>query len=191
LRSVSQMNEMNYQLYRSRRKSISVEISRDARVIVRAPLRMSIRDIEAFLLSKREWIEKHAALVQQRINDSPAPLSAAERNALVKRAKEEIPARVKIFASRMGVEYGRIAIRTQRTRFGSCSSKRNLNFNLAIMLMPEQIRDYVIVHELAHLKEMNHSQSFWSEVEGIIPDYKEKRKWLQENGIMYINQLNA
>ena len=182
---------IEYELKRSKRKTISVEISRDARIIVRAPLRMSIRDIEAFLNSKQGWIEKHLSSLKQKLVEMPAILTDDERKDLVKQAKIDIPRRVYFYATLMGVEYGKIAIRTQKTRFGSCSSKKNLNFNLVIMLMPDEIRDYVIVHELAHLKEMNHSPCFWSEVEKIIPDYKQKRKWLQDNGIKYLNLIRV
>lgn len=101
---------------------------------------------------------------------------------LVKNAKEIIPVRTRHYARMMGVTYGRIAIRRQRTRWGSCSSKGNLNFNCLLILTPPEVMDYVIVHELCHLIEMNHSKEFWKGVEEIIPNYKEYRKWLKENG---------
>jgi predicted metal-dependent hydrolase len=82
----------------------------------------------------------------------------------------------------MGVEYGRITIRMQKSRWGSCSGKGNLNFNCLLMRTPDEIIDYVVVHELCHLKEMNHSPRFWAEVEKIFPDYKERRKWLKDHG---------
>ena len=86
----------------------------------------------------------------------------------------------------MGVDYNRISIKFQKTRFGSCSTKKNLNFNALVALMPSEILDYVIVHELSHLKEMNHSKQFWREVARVMPDYKSKRKWLKENGTKYM-----
>lgn len=100
----------------------------------------------------------------------------------------DIPKRVKTFAPIVGVDYGRITIRTQKTRWGSCSSKGNLNFNCLLMAMPEEIRDYVVVHELCHRKQMNHSDKFWAEVEKILPDYKERRKWLRDNGEKIMNR---
>lgn len=94
----------------------------------------------------------------------------------------DIPQRVRKYAPIVGVDYGRITIRMQKSRWGSCSSKGNLNFNCLLMAMPEEIRDYVVVHELCHRKQMNHSDKFWAEVEAVLPDYKEKRKWLRDNG---------
>lgn len=91
---------------------------------------------------------------------------------------------VEYFARQVGVDYGRITIRNQKTRWGSCSSKGNLNFNCLLMLAPAEILDYVVVHELCHRKEMNHSKAFWAEVEKVLPDYRESVKWLKEKGIV-------
>lgn len=85
----------------------------------------------------------------------------------------------------MGVSYGSITVREQKTRWGSCSAKGNLNFNWKLVLMPEEILDYVVVHELAHRLQMNHSTEFWDEVEKILPDYRKRRQWLKENGQKY------
>lgn len=101
----------------------------------------------------------------------------------------DIPQRVKKFAPIVGVEYGRITIRMQKSRWGSCSSKGNLNFNCLLMAMPEEIRDYVVVHELCHRKQMNHSDKFWAEVEKVLPDYKASRKWLRDNGEEIMNSV--
>ena len=108
---------------------------------------------------------------------------------LKKQARAYLTARVRYFAPIIGVEYGQIAIRAQKTRFGSCSSKGNLNFNCILMRMPPVIVDYVVVHELCHRKQVNHSAAFWSEVEKVLPDYRKARKWLRENGRFYIAAL--
>ncbi len=176
----------SYELKRSKRKSISVEISREAKVIVRAPLKMSVKDVEAFLNSKSEWIDKHLSAMKEKLATMPRKLSEAEKNELKKNAKIIISKRVEYFAKIMGVDYNRISIKFQKTRFGSCSTKKNLNFNALVALMPSEILDYVIVHELSHLKEMNHSKQFWREVARVMPDYKPKRKWLKENGTKYM-----
>ena len=178
-----------YTLKRSTRKSISIEINRDAQIIVRAPLKMSVRDIESFIVSKNDWIDKHLSSMNEKLISSPHKLSDEEKNDLKKNAKIVLTKRVERFAKIMGVSYKQISIRFQKTRFGSCSTKGNLNFNALVALMPAEITDYVIVHELAHIKEMNHSPAFWREVEKVIPDYQQKRKWLKDNGIKYIQLI--
>ena len=90
--------------------------------------------------------------------------------------------KVKHYAGLMNVQYGRITIRNQKTRWGSCSSKGNLNFNCLLMLAPDEVVDYVVIHELCHLIEMNHSKAFWKQVEQMMPDYKKHRKWLKDHG---------
>lgn len=97
--------------------------------------------------------------------------------------------RAEYYAPLIGVTYNRIAIRAQHTRWGSCSGKGNLNFNCLLALVPAEVLDYTVVHELCHLKEMNHSPKFWGEVEKILPDYKQCRKWLKENGPKVIARI--
>ena len=104
-------------------------------------------------------------------------------------AKRVIPDRVKYYAGIMGVTFGKITIKNQKTRWGSCSSKGNLNFNCLLMLTPDKVRDYVVIHELCHLKQMNHSKMFWAEVEKVMPDYKVYRQWLSRNGNMLIERM--
>ena len=118
-------------------------------------------------------------------------MSKEELAKLTRLAKEILPIKVAYYARIMGVSYERIAIRHQKTRWGSCSSLGNLNFNCLLMLVPEAVQDYVVVHELAHRKEMNHSARFWAEVEKIIPDYKKHRKWLKDNGGELILRLRG
>lgn len=176
-------------LIRSRRKTISIEVTTDAQVIVRAPNRAPLSDINRFIGEKADWIDKSLNKMRQRqVEQSQRKeLSPQEVKLLVTRAKRIIPQRVRYYADIMGVTYGRITIRMQKSRWGSCSGKGNLNFNCLLMRTPETIIDYVVVHELCHLKEMNHSPRFWAEVEKVLPDYKERRKWLKdhESEIMY------
>lgn len=96
------------------------------------------------------------------------------------RAREIITRRVEYFAPQVGVTYNRIFIKEQKTRWGSCSSLGNLNFNWKLILLDTELLDYVVVHELAHRKQMNHSAAFWSEVEKVLPDYRERRRRLRE-----------
>lgn len=107
---------------------------------------------------------------------------------LIKDAKVYIPNRVEYYSKIIGVCYNRITIRKQRTRWGSCSSDGNLNFNCLLMLMPHEVIDYVVVHELCHRKHMNHSKAFWAEVEKVLPDYKKQVEWLKTDGSVIINR---
>lgn len=178
---------MDYTLIRSRRKTVAIEITCRGEILVRAPLRMAKRDIQRFVASRRDWIEAHLA----RINQRPVVpvLTEAELQTLARQAKEIIPGKAAHYASAMGVTFGRITIRAQRTRWGSCSAAGNLNFNCLLMLTPEDVLDYVIVHELCHRKEMNHSPRFWSEVETVLPDYRTRRKWLKDQGAALMARL--
>ncbi len=97
-------------------------------------------------------------------------------------ARKVIEDRTKSISLEAGFKYNRVSIREQSTRWGSCSSERNLNFNWKLILAPPQVLDYVVVHELSHTVEMNHSKSFWNVVEKVMPNYMEYRKWLRVNG---------
>ncbi len=175
---------VNIRIIRSNRKTVAIQISSPEEVTVRAPLRMPERVIRRLLEEKRGWIEKHLekAARQAEERHSQPQMTAQELNSLADAALRQIPPRVQQRAAQMNIRYGRITIRNQRTRWGSCSSKGNLNFNCMLMLCPDDVIDYVIVHELCHRKEMNHSPRFWQLVASILPDYKTPRRWLKENG---------
>ena len=148
---------------------------------------MSNGDIRRFVESKSGWIEKH---LEKRTAAARLPVFTDEQlQVLARQARQTIPERVAHFAPLVGVTYGRITIRSQHTLWGSCSSKGNLNFNCLLMLTPPEVLDYVVVHELCHRKEMNHSARFWAEVEHVLPDYGIQRKWLRENGTALISRL--
>jgi len=115
-------------------------------------------------------------------NSNLKPLNELDIKLFTTKAKRIIPVKVKKYADIIGVDYGRITIKMQKSRWGSCSSKGNLNFNCLLMNAPDEIIDYVVVHELCHRKEMNHSPRFWAHVEKVLPDYKERRKWLKDHG---------
>lgn len=173
----------NAQVIRSSRKTLSLQIKPDGAIIVRAPLRLPQREIDRFLEEKSGWIEKHLAMVaSSNAAGEESPLDADDIRELAQEALADIPERVRKFAQIMGVTYGRITIRNQTTRWGSCSTSGNLNFNCLLMLAPEEIRDYVVVHELSHRRHMDHSAAFWAEVGAVLPDYKSRVKWLKDNG---------
>lgn len=181
----------NVHIIRSRRKTISIRIKTDLNIEVRAPLKVSDARINEFLNEKSNWIEKHMLKIkeQQKQREQIVPLTEDEIRELANKAKEIIPERVKYYAELMGVSYGRITIRNQKTRWGSCSSKGNLNFNCLLMLAPSEVMDYVIVHELCHLKELNHSKRFWQEVSKVMPDYEKYNLWLKEYGNQLIMRM--
>ena len=181
---------MNYRVIRSNRKTLSLEIRPDGSLLVRAPYGMSEARIHQFVTSHQRWIDRHEEQLRARRQQAPAAhLTYDQLRELGDQALEVIPGKVRSYAAHMGVTYGRITIRNQKTRWGSCSSKGNLNFNCLLMLMPEEILDYVIVHELAHRIEMNHSAAFWLIVEKELPDYRKRRKWLKDNGDHYLQMM--
>ena len=188
--------ELEYQiahaeLIRSGRRTLSLEIRKDGGLRIRAPYRMPERDIRRFIRKNLNWLvtkmdqaKRHARSLQETI-----PFTEAELRELAGQARRELLPRAAVFAGRMGVTYGRIAIRHQKTRWGSCSSKGNLNFNCLLMLAPKEVQDYVLIHELAHRREMNHSPRFWALVEAQMPEYKEQRRWLRTQGKTLIERL--
>ena len=173
------------EIIRSRRKTVSLQITPEGKLIVRCPSRMSRAEIDAFVQSKRRWIEARLAALPPKA----APFTPEQLEDLRRRAAEVIPERVSYHAARMGVSCGRVTIRAQRSRWGSCSGKGNLNFNCLLMEAPPEVLDYVVVHELCHRLEMNHSARFWALVERFLPDYRTHRDWLKKNGSSLIARL--
>lgn len=138
---------------------------------------------------ERNALRRTAERTRRNVEQRPAERTgrnAEQRLIYIRKLAEEarryFPGRTAYFARIVGVDYRRITIRSQKTRWGSCSSLGGLNFNCLLMQAPEEIRDYVIVHELCHRLEMNHSRRFWAEVERVMPDYKTRRKWLKDHG---------
>ncbi|WP_373212001.1 M48 family metallopeptidase [Ruminococcus sp. 5_1_39BFAA] len=182
--SLTDVQPFRYKVIRSKRRTMALEIRQDGQVVVRAPYRISQVRIQRFVEEKADWIQKNLEKIQnQQQEKTQLPkLSQEERIRLQKAAGEVFLQRSRYFAELLNVHFNRITIREQKTRWGSCSSNRNLNFNWKLMLAPPEILDYVVVHELCHLKEMNHSPAFWHEVEQILPDYAQRKKWLKDNG---------
>lgn len=168
-----------YEWIRSGRKTIAIQVKPDGRIVVRSPYRVSRKQVERFLEEKSQWIKTQQEKLRKG-EEAKREITDEMRKRGVRMAMELIPERVRYYADIMGISYGRITIREQKTRWGSCSCKGNLNFNWKLMLMPPEILDYVVVHELAHRKEMNHSRDFWKIVEQVLPDYQERRKRLRE-----------
>lgn len=186
------MNHLNTKIniIRSRRKTISCMI-KNGTVEVRAPLRMSEVQIQEFLKRHWAWIEKTLEKdrkLKEDLEKLPS-ITFEEITKLAEEAKKVIPQRVSFYAEKIGVTYGRITIRNQKTVWGSCTAKGNLNFNCLLMLTPPEVIDCIVVHELCHRKYMNHSAAFYAEVIKAFPDYRKWEKWLKENGKRLIAQM--
>ncbi len=190
------MNSKNMQIIRSSRKTAAIEIKLDMRVLVRVPYRMKQADIERFINEKADWIEKHLKIMQARIENAQrelpvVPFSVSEIEELCTQALKKLVPHIAELAEIVGVSYGRITIRNQVSRWGSCTADGNLNFNCLLTLFPDEVADYVIIHELCHRRYMNHSKEFWAEVEKFCPDFKAQKKWLRDNGNEYIKRMRA
>lgn len=183
---------MEYQLIRSNRRTLSASI-KDGELIVRAPLRLKESEIERFLEEHRGWIEKQLkrAEEQKKELETVDKLTMEDIRKLADDAMRVIPERVKVYAEKIGVTYGRITIRNQRSKWGSCTAKGNLNFNCLLMLAPGEVLDSVIVHELCHRKYMNHSDKFYTEVLRVFPEYRKWDKWLKDNGNILIRRMTG
>ena len=182
---------MDFEIIRSSRKTISLQLVSPDRAVVRASLIISTHDIQTFIQKNEKWLEKHRQqmLEAQREMGDGAPFAPEELRALAQQAVRVLPDRLRRFAPLVGVDYGRVTVRCQRTKWGSCSARGNLNFNCLLMLCPPEVLDYVVVHELCHRKELNHSPRFWAEVERVMPDYKKHRDWLKQNGSRLIARI--
>lgn len=170
---------MEYRLIRSRRKTLAIEISREAQVVVRAPLKLPRREIEGFLAEKRDWIALHLERQRQRNAAHPEPDEATWRR-WREQARRELPERVAHYAPLMGVAPTAIHFSRAKTRFGSCSAKNSVTFSLRLMDYPPAARDYVVVHELAHIRYKNHGREFYRFVASVLPDWKQRAALLKQ-----------
>jgi hypothetical protein len=213
-----------YKIIRSRRKTIALIIEPDGRLVVRAPKRVSNKEIKRLVAHKEKWVRKKQAEVQKNnqfnkpksfidgetlwylgktyplkiVDDLAQPLVLGRKFYLARdarryareiftewyreQARAEVTRRAAYYTNQHGLQYRRIRITSARTRWGSCSSAGNLNFTWRLVMAPPRVINYVVAHEVAHLKIKNHSKSFWRLVEHIMPDYKRYQTWLKENG---------
>jgi predicted metal-dependent hydrolase len=215
---------MDYTVIRSQRKTLAVEITREGKILVRAPLRLACREISVFVDHNRGWIVRKLshvkALQKERLprqfqegesflflgelhrlsfieggeclwresgkfllgRDLSAKAGALIRTWYRARAREVLEDRLEIFALPMRLRYGSVRITDARERWGSCNPRGSLSFAWRLVMAPPRIIDYVVVHELTHLVEGNHSGRFWDRVGKVLPDYRDCRTWLRENG---------
>ena len=169
---------MDIEIIYSNRRTLSISV-KEGRVIVRAPRGITRSRIDAFVNKNREWIEKRIEITKNQ-RDPIAGMTDAQIRRLRETARACLTAKTEYYAEIMGLKCGRITITGAKTRFGSCSSKGNISYSYRLMLYPEAAIDYVVVHELAHLVEMNHSRRFYAVIEKILPDYKERIKLLKK-----------
>lgn len=168
--------DIKFDIMRSDRRTVSLEITKDLRVLVRAPRRMKYEDIETFVLKHRAWIDAHLDRAKAR----ELEFEREDEAALRKKAARVIPEKVRYYSSVMGLEPTGVRITGARTRFGSCSPKNSLSFSCYLARYPDEAIDYVVVHELAHIKEKNHGKKFYAIIEKVLPDYKERIALLKE-----------
>lgn len=187
------IGEYNVEVRRSKRKSAAIKITADMQIVVFVPLYVSDNEIERMVISKSKWIDEHMLKVQSTIDERSKleKITFEQVKELADQAVEYIPKRVKYYAEKENFVYNKITIKNLVSRWGSCSTKGNLNFNCLLMLTPDYVIDYIVVHELCHLREMNHSEKFWAEVEKIIPDYQRAELWLKQNGGNLISRMRG
>lgn len=214
---------LEYELIRSRRRTVSITVGADGRVVVRAPQRLARRDIDAMVGEKRRWIEEKLALVRHRAQLHPRREAASGEQLLYlgqplllvfsdhirrperlqntlalpkalqakadravqawyrQEALEYLRSRVEHFSRVYAIPYASVGVTAARRRWGSCSAAGSINFAWRLILCPPEVIDYVVVHELCHVRHLNHSAAFWAQVGGILPDYRRQIQWLKDN----------
>ena len=161
----------------SKRRSVSLKV-KNGDLLISAPIGTSKNDINKILEKHSEWIKKAVAR-EKATREKFESLSESDVKMLKKEARKYLVPLCEYYSSLTGLEYNKISITSAKTRFGSCSSAKNISFSYRIMLYPESAREYVVLHEIAHLKEMNHSPDFYAIIERYMPDYKVRRKLLK------------
>ena len=175
--------EIRISVIRSARKSLGLEVRDANTVLARIPTRVSDRELKAFVENHRSWIlEKTEVMAEREEKRKSTPAPPPELLSKTDRMKIQlkIGKRVRHYCEAMGVTVGYVTVKNQKTRWGSCSAKGNVNFNYQLAFLPGELLDYVVIHELAHRRHMNHSRAFWAEVETYCPDYLERREQLKE-----------
>ena len=168
-----------YELIRSGRKTLALEITRDCRVLVRAPRTVSQSVIDAFVAKHEAWIARHLEDQRRRTAAAPPAPTPAEIEALKARARAVLPPKIVFWSQRMGVAPTGLKITTARKRWGSCSGKNSLCFSCFLMDRPEAAIDLVVVHELCHIRVKNHGPAFYALLERYLPDWRERQRLLR------------
>lgn len=168
---------MEYKVIKSNRKTMTLSVNDNLEVIVKVPIYMSNSSIDDFVIRNASWINN--AIDNKKKQLEKLDLSDGEIDALVKKAKAVIPSRVEHYSNLMKINPTGVKITKAKKRFGSCNGKNSLCFSCYLMLYPNEAVDYVVVHELAHIKHHNHSKDFYSLISKYMPDYKDREKLLK------------
>lgn len=170
---------MEYTVIRSRRRTLALQVTKDAKIVVRAPLQAGRAEIARFVTAHEAWLQKHLIRQQQRLSQHP-PRTPQEQEMLRRQAKETLPPMVEKWAKAMGLQPAGVKITSARTRFGSCSGKNSLCFSLYLMEYPVEAVEAVVVHELAHIRHKNHGAEFYALVRQFMPDYDARIQALKQ-----------
>ncbi|MBR6114514.1 MAG: M48 family metallopeptidase [Oscillospiraceae bacterium] len=168
-----------YEIRRSGRRTLALELTREGKLLVRAPRFLPAAAIRQFVEAREDWIRAAESRQAERAAAHPEP-DEAQKKEYIRRARELLPARTAHFAALMGVSPTRITITSARTRFGSCSAKNALSFSWRLMAYPAEAVDYVVVHELAHIRYHDHSPAFYDFIASVLPDHKARRALLRK-----------
>lgn len=161
-------------------RSVRLSVKQDGTVLLTTPLRLKESVAEKFLTEKFNWlISSIDHFKKSKITQTPK-LTRKDYLKHKESVRDLVKERIEYFNKVYGLDYNKIFIKDQKTCWGSCSKKKNLNFNYKLIFLPEKLRDYIIVHELCHLKKLNHSKNFWKLVSYAFPDYKEVKKELRK-----------
>jgi len=169
-----------------RARRINITVRRDGSVFVTKPRRVSTREVEKFVRESGEWIERMRERFSKLPKTSKIEPSKKEYNKFKRTARDEVARRLEHFTKFYGFSYRRLSIRNQKSRWGSCSRRGDISINYRILFLPPHLADYILVHEICHLQELNHSKRFWELVGKASPDYRERRKELRkfERGLL-------
>lgn len=176
------ISDLGIRIIRTRRRTIGLHIGSDAQLTVRAPLRASQRAIDSVVVEKREWILTKLTMMRQRLSEQRAPIPPKFVRDYRNQALHIISSRVQYYAERHGFLPQRVKVNGARRRWGSCSHRGSLNFSYRLIFAPLPTIDYVVVHELAHLRHPNHSRAFWNCVADMMPEFRTHHRWLREHG---------
>lgn len=172
-------NGYEVKVVRSKRKSVSIEVTRELCLLVRAPVQCTDSEVESILAGHSEWIARSLQKMQRKLEAHPIP-TEKQKEELTRKALEILPDKVKHWSEITGLTPTKITVTGAQKQFGSCSSKRALCFSYRLMQYPDEAIDYVVLHELAHIKHPNHSKNFYAFIERYMPDYKRREALLRE-----------